>query len=129
VGEETDTRLVQAYKIITTGSSILDQAMFRIAVGAHLPAGRPVNTQTIVRLSFSGHHLNSSSLTGLCYALAFEFLALDGNDGSRIKLVDAIVNWLSFTILALQGSTLDVSVVGIEKNRQEIHIIYILGLS
>jgi len=82
-----------------------------------------------VRLSFSGHHLNSSSLTGLCYALAFEFLALDGNDGSRIKLVDAIVNWLSFTILALQGSTLDVSVVGIEKNRQEIHIIYILGLS
>jgi len=82
VGEETDTRLVQAYKIITTGSSILDQAMFRIAVGAHLPAGRPVNTQTIVRLSLSGHHLNSSSLTGLCYALAFEFLALDGNDGS-----------------------------------------------
>lgn len=84
--------------------------MLRITVGTHLTAGRPVNTQTIVRLSLCEHHLLSSSQLANCYALAFKFLALDRNDGSRVELIDAIVDWLPFPILALQGSTLDVPV-------------------
>jgi len=45
------------------------------------------------------------------YALAFVLLTLNGDNCTGIKLVNSIINWLPFPLLALQCTALDVPVL------------------